>query len=129
MSKDTRNNPFTALTILGVVRALGGFPYTMPGDAARMQTDLTAIFPGATVEASSNVVWRIRIPDITFSAYHQMNKVFWPGYYIADIFGGLTVLVDGATFDGGFVNAAGVRTSVKKQFARLGISAGPNYLY
>jgi hypothetical protein len=129
LSPDTRNNPFTSLTILGVSRALGGFPYTMPGDAARMQTDLAALFPGATVEASTATVWRIKIPLVTFSAFLQVNKVFWPTYLVADMFGVVNVPVSGGDFGGLFVNAAGVRTSLNKQFARLGVSAGPNYLY
>jgi hypothetical protein len=123
---DTRNNPFTALTILGVVRALGGFPYTMPGDAARMQTDLAAIFPGATVEASSSVVWRIRIPNITFSAFNQTNKVFWPVYLVADMFGVVNSPVDGANLTGNFVNADGVAI-YQKAFARLKITGGSRY--
>ena len=123
---DTRNNPFTALTILGVVRALGGFPYTMPTDAARMQTDLAAIFPGATVESSSATVWRIQIPNITFSAFGQLNKVYWPTYLVADMFGVVNTPVDGAPFTGSFVNASGVAI-YERGFGRLKFSAGNRY--
>jgi hypothetical protein len=126
INPDTRNNPFTALTILGVVRALGGFPYTMPGEAARMQTDLAAIFPGATVEASAATVWRIRIPNQTFSAFQQLNKVFWPMYLVADMFGVVNSPVDGANFTGNFVNAAGIAIH-PKAFGRLKITPGTRY--
>lgn len=125
-SPDTRNNPFTALTIHGVVRELGGFPYTMPTDAGRMQTDLAAIFPGSTVEASSATVWRIRIPNQTSSAFMQVNKIFWPVYLVADMFGNVNVTVDGTNFQGLFVNSAGVAVH-PKAFGRLKISRGPRY--
>jgi hypothetical protein len=123
---DARNNPFTALVILGVVRNLGGFPYTMPADAARMQTDLAAIFPGATVEASTNVDWRIIIPNITTSAFNQANKVSWPGYLVPDFFGDLTNTIDGGFLAGNFVNALGVLI-YQKGFARLKITGGSRY--
>jgi hypothetical protein len=123
---DTRNTPFTALTILGVVRALGGFPYTMPTDAARMQTDLAAIFPGATVEASSSTVWRIRIPGQTFSAFLQLNKVYWPVYLVEDMFGDVNTPIDGANLTGNFVNSAGVAVH-PKAFGRLKITPGTRY--
>lgn len=125
-SGDTRNNPFTALTVLNVVQALGGFPYTMPTDAARMQSDLAAIFPGATVEASAATVWRIRIPNQTFSAFAQFSKVFWPVYLVADMFGVVNTPVDGAFFGGNFVNSAGVAIH-PKAFGRLKITPGTRY--
>lgn len=126
IGSDSRNNPFTALTILGVSRALGGFPYTMPGDAARMQTDLSALFPGATVEASADTVWRIRIPAITFGSFGQLNKIFWPVYLVANSFGAIVSPVDGSNLDGNFVNAEGLAI-YNKAFARLKITAGTRY--
>jgi hypothetical protein len=126
---DTRNNPFTALTVLGVSRALGGFPYTMPGDASRMQTDLAALFTGATVEAIDATNWRIRIPNVSFTNYQQVNKVFWPQYLVADMFGVVNVPVNGADFQGVFFNSANVRTGLNKQFGRAKVTPGPNHLY
>lgn len=129
---DARNNPFTKLTVAGVNLALGGFPYTMgaAGEAARMQTDLAVLFPGSTVTATSDILWEIVIPGVTNTNYAQMNKVWWePGYLTSDMFGDLTILIDGHGLSGEFDNSAGVRTSVTKQFARLGVSAGPNHLY
>ena len=124
---DTRNNPLTELTVAGVSLALGGFPYTMPTDAARMQTDLRVFYPTATVTATTDVDWVIQIPTVNLTVYTQYSRVSWPGYLVADFFGNLTITVDGVGFAGDFINAAGVRTQVRKQFARLAVSAGPNY--
>lgn len=128
-TSDARNNPLTALTVAGVSLALGGFPYTMPADAARMQTDLRVFYPDATVTASSNLLWEIVIPGVSLASYSQTSKVSWPGYLVPDMFGNLTLTINGVFLTGQFVNAAGVRTLVQKQFARLGVSPGPNYLY
>lgn len=125
---DTRNNPFTSLVINSVSRALGGFPYTMPGDAARMQADMRANgLTGALCVASSNIIWRIDIPNINYTQYATVNRVGWPGYLIADMFGALTITVDGIGFSGQFVNTAGVRTAVPNQFGRFGLSLGSRY--
>lgn len=123
---DTRNNPFTALTIAGVVRALGGFPYTMPTDAARMQTDLAAIFPGATVVATTDVDWAITIPNVSLTAYTQTNRISWPQYLVADMYGNINTPCNGADFKGTYVNASGVAI-YDKAFARLKISGGTRY--
>lgn len=127
-SPDTRNNPFTSLVINNVTRALGGFPYTMPGDAARMQADMRANgLAGATCVASSATVWRIDIPNVNYTQYSTTNRVGWPGYLIADMFGNLTITVDDRGFTGQFVNTAGVRTALTKQFGRFGLSLGSRY--
>ncbi len=126
ISADTRNNPFTSLTIAGVVLALGGFPYTMPTDAARMQTDLRVFYPTATVEASSDTVWRIIVPTVNYTSYAQTTKVFWPVYYVADMFGNVVNPVDGASFAGTLVDAAGTPL-FSKAFGRLKISGGSRY--
>lgn len=130
IGSDSRNNPFTAMTIGGVVQALGGFPYTMPGDAARMQADLRARgWSTATVTASSDTVWEIIVPGVSLTSYSQASRVSWPQYLVADMFGVVNTPVNGGDLAGEYVNAAGVRTAVLKQFARLGISNGPNNIY
>lgn len=127
VSGDTRNNPFTALTIAGVAQALGGFPYTMPTDAARMQTDIRALgWTGATVESSSSTVWRIIIPAINYTSYAQSSKVFWPVYLVADMFGVVNQPVDGAGLTGTLVDAAGTPI-FNKAFGRLKFSTGSRY--
>lgn len=123
---DTRNNPFTALTIAGVSLALGGFPYTMPADAARMTTDLQPFYPGSTVTASSAVIWDIIIPNVNLTAFTQRNFLSWPGYYVADMLGALTVLINGTDLGGNYVNAAG-EAIYPKAFARLKITPGTRY--
>jgi hypothetical protein len=125
---DVRNNPFTSLVINNVTRALGGFPYTMPGDAARMQADMRANgLTGATCVATAATTWRIDIPNVNYTQYSTVNKVGWPGYLVADMFGALTSTVDGRGFTGQFVNTAGVRTALTKQFGRFGLSLGSRY--
>ena len=111
---------------VGVALPLGGFPYTMPGDAARMQTDLRVFYPTATVEASSDLIWAINIPYVSQTLFSQSSKVFWPGYLVPDFFGNLTVWVDGYGFAGAFVNEFGVPIFTKA-FARLKITSGTRY--
>lgn len=119
---DARNNPFTALTINSVVQTLPNFPYTMPTDAALLQTDIRAAgWTGATVVASSDIAWAITIPNVSHSTYYTTNAVYWPQYYIADYLGNQTVKVWSRGFSGQYVNSAGTRTKLRKQFARLGI--------
>lgn len=128
-SYDTRNNPFTSIKINNVTQSLPNYPYTMPTDAATLQSDLRAAgWTGATVVASSDVNWRIDIPDVPYDAWSSTSKVFWPGYYVADMFGGMTILVDGYGFSGQFVNSVGVRTAVLRQFARMAVRRGPRVL-
>ena len=118
---DSRNNPLNALTINNIVRALGGFPYTMPTDASRLQADLRAAgFTDAIVTAASDVVWRIDLYGINFVAYATTNKIYWPQYLVADMNGVVNSPVNGIDFQGEFVNSSGVRCTVSKQFARLG---------
>lgn len=117
---DTRNNPFTGLTLNNVVRSLPNFPYTMPTHAGQLQTDIAAIFQGATVTATSDVDWRIDVPEVNFTAYSTLNKIYWPEYHVPDYLGNLVNHDDGAIFQGEFVNASGVRCALNKQFARLG---------
>jgi hypothetical protein len=121
-SGDSRNNPFTSLTIAGVVQTLPNFPYEMPSDAAQLQTDLRAAgWTDATVAASSDVDWRIEIPDVDFVAYELLSEVGWPVYYVTDPLGSSNA-VAGRSFGGGVVNGSGVLTYNPRQFMRLGIS-------
>lgn len=118
---DTRNNPITKLTVAGVNLALGGFPYALgtAGEDERMTADMQPFYSGATMVATSNVLWELIIPGVTNTTYGQLNKIWWePGYYVADMFGDLTTLVNGYGLAGDFVNADGVRTAVQKQFFR-----------
>lgn len=123
---DSRNNPFTGLTVDSVALALGGFPYTMPGDAARMQTDLRAFYPAATVESSAATTWRIIIPDVTTSAFNTTSKVHWASYQSGtDPLGG-AVYSDGAPLVGNYVDADGVAVH-PRAFGRLKFTAGSRY--
>lgn len=126
INSDARNNPFLALTVDRVSLALGGFPYTMPADAARMQADLGAIYPGATITAASATVWQIAIPAVGITAFGPVNKLWWPGYLVPDLFGNLTQTVDGGSFFGVYVNEGGVPI-YPRAFARLKITAGTRY--
>ena len=119
---DSRNNPFTSLKLYSTVQALAHFSYTMPGDAATLQADLRAYgWTGATVVATSDVDWRIDIPNVSFSAYTTVNRIYWPSYLVANMFGDIVNPIDGNFFSGKFVNSAGVRTKVVNQFCRIGI--------
>lgn len=130
ISPDARNNPITGITINNVLQSLASYPYTMPTDAAELQVDLRAIgWTGATVTASSATVWEIIIPNVEHTSYQITNKVSWPGYLVPDMYGNLTITLDSIYFAGVFYNEAGVRTGVRKQFARMAVSAGPNYQY
>jgi hypothetical protein len=125
-SSDPRNNPLTALTVAGVSLALGGFPYTMPTDAAKMQADLRVFYPLATVTATSDVIWEIVIPGVAMTQFNQLNKVSWPGYLVQDMFGNLTITVDGAYLAGAMVDGAGTPIH-QRAFGRLKISPGSRY--
>lgn len=126
---DVRNGPFTALTLGGVVQALPGFPYAMPTDAGRLQADLRAAgWDGATVTATTLHNWEIIVPDVYYNGASIVSKVFWPVYYVADMFGALTSAVNGVSFAGEFVNEDGIRTNLPKQFARLALRRGPRVL-
>jgi hypothetical protein len=126
---DPRNGPFTALTVGGVIQTLPHFPYTMPTDAALLQADLRAAgWVGATVTATNFYDWEIIIPDVYYNGASIVTKVFWPVYYVADIFGALDSPVDGVSFSGEFVNEAGIRTALPKQFARIAATRGPRVL-
>lgn len=126
---DVRNNPFTALTVVGAVVPLSGFPYTMPTDAARLTADLQAFYPGSQVIATSSTVWQITIPGVNMTAYTQTNKISWPQYFVADMYGTLNTPVNGVFFADSFVDPAG-NSIETKGFARLKITHGnlyPNY--
>ena len=121
---DTRNNPFTSLTINNVVQSLANFPYTMPGGAAQMQTDIRALgWTGATVVATTDIDWRIEIPGVNFTSYTTTNKVGWPQYLVENSLGQIVSPVNGAFFLGEFVNSDGLRCALNKQFFRLVASA------
>lgn len=127
---DSRNNPFTSITLAGAVQDLPNYPYTMPTDAAQLQTDLRAAgWDGATVVASSDIAWRIDIPSVSLTERISPGKIYWPVYLVPDIFGNVVNPFDGVSFIGEWVNSNNVRTANDKQFFRLGVSPGPNYLY
>lgn len=125
---DARNNPITGITIAGVALALGGFPYALgtAGEDARMTAALQPFYAGATVVATSNIVWDIIIPGVSLSSFGQFSRVFWPGYLVPDIFGNLTITLASADLSGNYINAAGVAI-YNKAFARLKITAGTRY--
>ncbi len=120
---DARNNPFTSVILAGEVQDLPNYPYTMPGDAAQLQTDLRAVgWTGATVVATSDTQWRIEIPAISLTERIEFGRVCWPGYLIPDYFGNLTNTRDHAAFSAEWINSNGVSTSNARQFARLAFS-------
>lgn len=124
--EDARNAPFTALVINGVAQSLAHFPYTMPGHASQMQADLRAVgWTGATVVSSSASVWRIVIPNVEFSSYAIDNRIYWPVYLVANLYGDIVNPIDGRGLSGTFVNASGVPTSIVRQFFRVGITPQP----
>lgn len=119
---DARNNPITLVMLGGTLLALPRYPYTLPTDAANLQADIIAAgFPGTIVTATSATVWRISVPSVNYIAYSDTSRVGWPGYLVADMFGGMTITVDGRGFTGTFVNADGVPIK-NKGFARLVIT-------
>ena len=120
---DARNNPITALTLNSTVQSLPHFPYTLPGDAATLQADLIAAgWTGAVVTATSNIDWEINIPGVTQTAYYKVNKVYWPLYLVADMFGAIVNPMDGVFFQGDSINSAGIPTKLPHQFARLALT-------
>jgi len=117
---DSRNNPLNALTINNIVRAIAG-SYTMPGDAAALQAKLRELgFTDATVVAVSDIKWRVDLYGINYVAYGTTNKIYWPQYLVADMYGVINTPVNGIDFAGEYVNSSGLRCTVSKQFARLG---------
>lgn len=127
ISPDIRNNLFTGLTLAGVVQTLPNFPYTMPGDAATLQTDMQAAgWAGATVTASSSTIWEILVPNVSLTAYGQANKIAWPIYQNGTDMFGKPTYSSGADFYGACVDSSG--TIIKgKAFGRLKITAGSRY--
>ena len=124
---DSRNNPFTSLTIAGVVQALPHFPYTMPTDAAILQADIIAAgWPGTTVTAASDTEWAVLIPDVNLTLYIQETSIGWPEYLMPDMDGNLTIPVAGIDFDGAWVDGGGTPLA-NKGFGRLKLSQGPRY--
>ncbi|MEI6674947.1 MAG: hypothetical protein WCO57_07195 [Verrucomicrobiota bacterium] len=118
---DTRNNPFTAITIADTVQSLPNFPYTMPGGAAQLQTDLRAAgWTGATVTASSATVWSIVIPNVSLTDWSMLNKVYWASYAFTDALGNASTS-DGQPFSGTYVDSNNVPIKTK-QFVRLGVA-------
>jgi len=119
---DARNNPITSVKLGGTLLALPRYPYSMPTAAANLQADIVAAgFPGTIVTATSATVWRISVPTVNYVSYADTSRVGWPGYLVADMFGQMTQTVDGRSFQGTFVNAAGVPIK-DKGFARLVIT-------
>ena len=119
---DSRNNPLTALTVKNVVQTLAHAPYTMPTDAALLQTDLRAIgWTGATVVATTDVDWQISLPTVDFTAYNTITKIFWPSYLVPNDTGAVVNPCDGFLFAGTYIDPNRFRCALNKQFARLGI--------
>lgn len=122
---DTRNNPFTAVKIAGANQSLPNFPYTMPGDAAQLQTDLVAAgWTGATVSASSAIIWEILVPNVTTAAFNSPSSVSWPGYTVSGPLGSQTI--DGRGFEGLYYTPEGDPVH-PRAFGRLKISKGARY--
>lgn len=122
-SGNYRNNPLTSLTVNGVTQALPNYPYSMPSAAAQMQADIRAAgWAGATVTATTELDWSITIPDVDMGGYGVTASVSWPLWSTYDPMGN-PVNVSGQSFTGEFVNSAGVRTAVQRQFFRLRIAA------
>jgi hypothetical protein len=120
---DARNNPFTSIVLAGVVQALPHYPYFMPYDAHQLQNDLRAVgWAGATVVATSANAWRIEIPSMNLTERIEGGRICWPGYLVPDMWGNLTIIRDHVSFLSEWVNTAGVRTAVNKQFCRLALS-------
>ena len=115
------NNPFTAITIADTVQSLPNFPYTMPTNAAQLQTDLRAAgWTGATVTATSATVWNVTIPNVPLSDWNMLNKIYWPEYSYTNEMGG-TSTSDGISFFGTYVDSNNVVIKTK-QFVRLGVA-------
>lgn len=122
---DSRNNPITAIKIAGTTQSLPNFPYAMPGDAAQLQTDLVAAgWSGATVTASSNIVWEILVPNVTTAAFNSPSSVSWPPYTVSGPLGSSTVT--GRGFEGAYYTAEGDPVH-PRAFGRLKISKGTRY--
>lgn len=123
---DARNGPVTGITLAGVAQNLPHFPYVMPADAAQLQTDLRAVgWIGATVTAASNTDFQIAIPNVPIADWGGSNLVLWPTWLTG--YGPMGPHYSwGNGFVGEFVNAAGVRTSVPRQFARLAVTTNPS---
>ena len=118
---DTRNNPFTAITIASTVQNLPNFPYTMPTHAAQLQTDLRAAgWTGATVTASSATVWNVTIPSVPLTDWKMLNKIFWAEYTYTDMMGE-TATNDGISFQETYVDSNNVAIKTR-QFVRLGVA-------
>ena len=124
---DVRNGPITGITLAGVAQNLPHFPYALPADAAQLQTDLRAVgWTGATVTAASYSDFQIAIPDVPIAAWDTVNRVFWPVWLTGYGAFGEALYSEGLDFAGEFVNSAGVRTSVPRQFARLAVTTNPS---
>jgi hypothetical protein len=115
------NNPFTAVTIADEEVDLPNAPYTMPTDAAQLQTDLRAAgWTGATVTASSATVWAVTVPGVPLTEWVMVNKIHWAEYSYTDALGNAATS-DGISFQGTYVDSNNV--VIKPcQFARLGVA-------
>ena len=124
---DPRNMPFTGVRIGDVDLDLPNFPYTMPADAAQLQADIRAAgFSGATVEAESDVVWQINVPDVEVFDFQDNSRVSWPAYTVPNPVFEIDITVDGRSFRGTFVDVDGNRV-LERAFGRLGILPGTRY--
>lgn len=127
ISGDPRNNPFVSVVLAGVAQALPNYPYTMPTDAAQLQTDLIeAGWAGTVVEADDDTHWSVTVPNVDFTELYQDSRIYWPAYLVPDIYGNLVNISDSNYFSGSYVDESGVAIH-DKAFARLKLSAGPRY--
>lgn len=123
-SVEARNNPIIAVTIEGVLQLLTHAPYDMTSGPARaqLQADLRGLgWTGATVTGSDATDWQVVIPGVTLSSYELHSFAAWPMWSGYDFLGHYFESSN-VGFSGSFINAAGVRTFLKNQFVRLGIT-------
>lgn len=123
---DTRNHPFTSMTIAGVNMNLPNFPYEMPGDASQLQADLRASgHPAAVVVATTNVDWQIVLPDLVWDSYGINTWVGWPPWIYVDPIGNQNTMYKRDAY-GTFLDEDGNEIT-PKAFARLGVQSGPRF--
>jgi hypothetical protein len=126
-SRDSRNNPVTGFEVAGVAVSLPNFPYTFPEDAAQLQTDLRAAgYTAAEVTASSGLIWKIVLKNLTFGTDQSARIRFAPyfvGYVLGFPMGRSSLYFRGAVLDDDGVEIA------LEGFARVGVLPGARYGY
>jgi hypothetical protein len=125
-------------TNTGTNISLPGYPYSMPSQLATLQADLRAAGQsGATVRLYGDA-WTVFLPDRPAASptNRQYQIVFTPDdpHPEWDFFGTYLGNVSDNTITGTSGNirpgvGSSTLTEASKQFARLKLTAGPNYLY